>query len=193
MKPMIKLFFKLYLKVRSLELCFCVKATCENSLISTAFGITDFNVIGEKPSISDDGKFIAFMGSENTLGTGIFGIRSDINPRELYKIAGETGLSSVGKNTRIGVNGASGKYTITFLATSTSGVLGLYVNQVELSNDSPPKVKEPILILEVGDKIDDLPGAIQEFGLYDPVNSYGNIAFWVVTDSGTQAIVRGAA
>lgn len=161
---------------------------------------TDFTVIGEKPGISDDGQLVVFMGVHKTLGAGIFGVLTSVRPPFLlFKIAGDTGFSSLGTNTRIGVNHSSATgqdFTVVYLAARATGgpvatdPIGLFVSHVDVANPSSPKISEPLLALQVGNQIPGLAGLVQEIRLYDPVNNRGQSALWVKTSAG-QAIVRG--
>lgn len=152
----------------------------------------DYDMIAEKPSVSDDGVFVAFMGTHETLGGGIFG---DIG-RGPFKIAGVPGdgLIALYPAARVGVNRSSGSsttdYTVAYLASrQETGALGLYVTDVDITKPASPAFSEPNLVIEVGDALPNL-GTIQSIDIYDPVNNSGQLVFWVNTTTGKQAIVR---
>ena len=164
----------------------------ESDLIGAVDG---FNLIGARPGISDDGRLLTFMGVHNTLGGGIFGVQGDVGrPRPLFKIAGDSGLGSVGKNSRIGVNHAfstsADVFTVAYLATNLTGDLGLYTSEVRLMDPDPPVISEPSSVAEVGGILSGLNGNIQQLGIYDPITNCGRLVFWVSTSSGSQAIIR---
>jgi hypothetical protein len=165
---------------------------------ATALGVIDFSVIGAMPGISDDGRLVAFMGVHATLGGGIFGLQVDVTPPVLFKIAGNAGLSSVGRNTRVGVNhagdGSPNHFTVAYLATSAPAVpgqlgpMGLYISHVDVTRPAEPLA--PFPVIQVGQPIPGLSGAVQDIRLYDPINNRGQLVFWVRTDTTIQAIVR---
>ena len=87
-----------------------------------------FDTIGSKPGISDDGRFVAFMGAGPSIGAGIFGIDLDANAPTLFQIAGpplSQSFSSVGRTSRVGANRQdsddSNEYYVTFLAARATG------------------------------------------------------------------------
>jgi pimeloyl-ACP methyl ester carboxylesterase len=150
----------------------------------------DFTMIAEKPSVSDDGVFVAFMGTHQTLGGGIFG---DIGygPFEIAGIPGD-GLIALYPEARVGVNrsleNSPNKYTVVYLANrQETDVLGLYVTKVDTTIPTSPNFSEPDLVIEVGNELLDW-GTIEDIKHYDPINNSSQLAFWVRTTEG-QAIV----
>jgi hypothetical protein len=79
--------------------------------------------------------------------------------------------------------------TISYLAYGNDGNLGLYTSRLDLlsGHDS---VSNPSLVAKVGGQIPGLSGNISRIWVYDPINQSGQLAFWVATDSGTQAVVQ---
>ena len=78
-----------------------------------------------------------------------------------------------------------------FLATGTDNKLGLYDISLRIGLVPPTtySVVADKLIVEVGDTISGLAGAITGLSIYDPLNTNGQIAFWASTSS-SQAVIR---
>jgi hypothetical protein len=163
-------------------------------------GSPEFLAVGQSPGLSDDGQLLAFMGHSQADGVGIFAALGvgpmGEPPQPPFKIAGDSGFSSLSLVPRVGVNRSSAEsddeYTIVYLATSDSGSpgpLGLYTTRVNVSNPGVPVISDPTLVVEVGDVIDGVPGVVEDLALYDPVNTQGQLVFRMRT-SEVQAIVR---
>ena len=168
----------------------------------------DFNAIGQRPGISDDGRLIAFVADHQTQGVGIYAsARVQIDATTFtytvpFKIAGgESKLSAFDLNARVGVNRwgklSSDVFRVVFLAKGPSGTsgkpdtLGLYTSQVLITDDPfSPEILDPTRVLGVGEIHPELPGEINDIKLYDPVDNTGQLVFWVGTTSGDEAIVR---
>jgi len=154
----------------------------------------DFNVIGSKPGISDDGRVVVFMADDISQGPGIYmaAINSEANQAISFKVAN----ISIGSNLamRVGVNQSNGEpfdYTIVYLNEDTTG-LGLYSVRVNVSNPNAPViVSPPIRLIGAGATIVGLEslGTVQNIGLYDPINNNSQLVFWVRATN-AQAIIR---
>jgi len=100
---------------------------------------------------------------------------------------------------RVAVNGSGygnpESYTIVFLASrkgnglADQGPLGLYTVKVDVSDREFPHISEPQLAVEVGQSVEGVPGTVDNLALYDPLNSRGELVFWIQSHS-YQAIVR---
>jgi hypothetical protein len=163
---------------------------------------SDYDALGERPGISDDGRLVAFMGAHKTQGVGIYcavigsskGVISDP-----FKITGFPGFSAFIEKARVGVGGpvlgSVSKYAVVYLAFGDSGVpgqagpLGISVSLIDLSNPNAPVIASPSRVARVGDTIAGLADPLQNIALYDPINTYGQTTFWVSTAS-RQAILR---
>ncbi len=180
---------------------------------------TSFTSLGQKPAISDDGVFVVFPGQHKTRGAGIFGwenylrfkiagLSGDgiLDPAEIWMDGNTNGKVDVGEDlgpfsafhsgSRLGVNlsgnGNPKSYTVAFLAaTNGPGTVGLYTIEVDVTDTASPNVSMPRLVAQVGDfpSVDRFPGRITEIVLHDPINSNGQLAFWVNTDAG-QAVIK---
>lgn len=100
---------------------------------------------------------------------------------------------------RVAVNrtgcGSPTFYKVVFLASRADssatgpGPLGLYTVNADASDPGTPLFSEPELVLETGQFIEGLPGAVNSIALYDPINSHGQLSFWAQCP-GSQAIIR---
>lgn len=109
-------------------------------------------------------------------------------------------FSAFYSNARVATNhagdGDPNSYTVAFLASGTiegstaPGPLGLYTVKVDVSNRADPNFSDPQRVVETTQSILDLPGTIDSITLYDPINDQAQLAFWVSTTTGRQAIVR---
>ncbi len=153
----------------------------------------DFNVMGLKPGISDDGRVMAFMAKDKNNDAGIF--VAAVNPQgrgvsfKLVDIPDDTYMDS-----RTGINlSVSGKpfeYTVAYLANSAiNGQFGLYTIDVDVSNPFAPVISKPSLLAEVGSNLGPFTTTVKDLEIYDPVNNKGQVAFWARTNS-SQAIIR---
>ena len=95
---------------------------------------------------------------------------------------------------RFGVNRAAAgtAYSLAFIAygpaaAGQTGTLGLYTMHLDVATFI---VTEPVLVLELGSALADVPGTVTDIRLYDPINTRGQLAFWIATSAGSQAIVR---
>ncbi|MEP1079566.1 Ig-like domain-containing protein [Leptolyngbya sp. PL-A3] len=100
-------------------------------------------------------------------------------------------------NSRVGVSYnllyGKGQGTVAYLAYDREGREGLYTSSFSTSvgNERLFTVQPPRLVAKVGDTIDG-PGSatIQDLEIHDPINSAGQVAFWVSLSDGKNAIVR---
>lgn len=161
---------------------------------------TDFNALGERPGISDNGTVVAFMGDHKTQGVGIFCSIINVNHEVLsgpFRITGFPGFSAFIDRARVGVNRwsylGSSHYAIAYLAFGSPGQpgpLGFYLSVIDVANSHAPTISPPLLITRVGQTIPGLADPVQNIAIYDPINSNGQLAFWVTTTSDVQAIIR---
>ena len=182
------------------------------TIATTADG--HWNNLGLRPGISDDGYFVTFSGAD-AAGAGNFlysvvtgatvriaGVAGNgiLDPGETFVDANGNGtfdpgaseidsgpFASFSMDTRVGVNGSHGSYDVVFIANGTDGKQGLYDTQITVSPTGGLSSVESSLVGEAGDNINGF--AIQTFGVYDPINSDGQIAF-AVGNGTTQAIIR---
>ena len=157
----------------------------------------DFSVLGEKPGTSDSGRFVAFMGVHKTTGVGIYGALIGSNKQVIhgpFKITDSGAFSTFFDKAKVGVNlsrtGVLDQYTVTYIARGTDGLLGLYVTAVDITNPMNPEIASAFSVLKEGDTISGLSGSVRFLEIYDPINNGGQLAFWVSTTEGTQAIVH---
>lgn len=95
--------------------------------------------------------------------------------------------------------GISSGLTTVYIATDQNNVKGIYTSRLtwddtnangELDGNEPIfTVGNPTPIIRVGDTISGL-GKVQELNIYDPINSKDQIAFYVKTDQGQEAVVK---
>ncbi len=99
-------------------------------------------------------------------------------------------------NTRIGV---SSGLTTTYFAVDQSGNEGIYTSRItwsDINNNNKLDVTEeiivssPTLVSKAGSTLPGLTGNTTDLEFYDPINNSDQVAFWVQTNSGQQAIVR---
>ena len=168
-----------------------------------------FTELGNGPGISDDGKICAFYGND-AQGPGIFATMRTTGIPVTRRVADKSnGFSSfAGGLTRVGVNTMAGSQitaTVVYLATK-DGKEGIYCSLLTFPKEAaqPWEISSPRLVTESGDILyeDDngdgvfqpsrekaLGGTVKALKMYDPVNSKGEIAFWVQTDTGEQGII----
>ncbi|MFZ1631369.1 MAG: M23 family metallopeptidase, partial [Anaerolineae bacterium] len=142
-------------------------------------------------------------------GPGIFASISTTAGRIIQRVAGlADGFSSFDSDSRVGVNATQGSQravTIVYIAydiSSPTPKKGLYTQRLSFFgtgeyafNPIQPGsfvVISPTLVTRQDQSIDGLPGTIQDLHLYDPVNNRdrGDVAFWVSTSTGAQAVIR---
>lgn len=171
-----------------------------------------FTSVGRLPGISDDGKVIVFVGEHQTQGTGLFmstfdsghfnapvkiaGISGDgrLDPGEVYEGNPSIDVGFFGSlemETRIGVNHWGGpnsnQYAVAISATDPDGTQGLH--NVMVTVDGPGEVifNEHRTILNFGEAVPGV-GSVSGLSMYDPINNFGQMAFWV--DAGGGKIVK---
>lgn len=167
-----------------------------------------FTSLGSSPGISDNGNVVGFYGADGQ-GIGIFASISNGGSRILKRIVGVAdGFTSFVTDSRIGVRDSQNyprSATLVYLGTR-SGKLGLYSTLVTypLTPSGGFEIGPTRSIVETGDAVfedrnDDgllsigersIAGQVQSIAVYDPINRSGQIAFWMQSDSGAQAIIR---
>ena len=167
---------------------------------ATSLGIAtsdDFDGIGARPGISDDGNVVAFVGDDKVEGLGIF--VATINQENLvvrFKIAdlpaGHSYLDfPVVINHSAGPSSSGYEYTVAYMAHSPTGKLGLYTITTDVTDPFHPVASDPRLVVEVGEQVGNLGiGTAQDIWINDALNNFGELLFWVRTTTGLQAIVR---
>ena len=159
---------------------------------------TDYNAIGNKPGVSDNGFIVGIMGNHKTLGPGVY-IRVDntgghtfVGPFKVSDITADTSLDN-----RVGINKLTNDssiwvdYIVTYMAKNpTNGALGLYARKVNIANPGSPVIYPAVLLAEVGQTIGDFSITVSDIYTYDPVNNHGEIVFWVKTAANTQAVIK---
>ena len=152
--------------------------------------------MGQRPGVSDDGAVAAFFGDHETDGVGIFVEIGGGIPA--FKIAGAPAFfSAFTIGPRVGVNrdvaSAGNVYTVAYLAFGAGGApgpLGLYTTKLDITNPASPVISDPVLVVQQNQSVSGLPGTIQNIATYDPINTGGQLVFWVATSTGDEAILR---
>jgi hypothetical protein len=155
---------------------------------------SDFNAIGEAPGISDDGNVVAFVADHKTQGFGIFVsifTSGDFTPIKIVGIGNN--FTNFSLQFRVGINlsntDSATEYTLAYIGFGPTGKLGLYTTTIDITNPLSPTTLKTSCVVEVEDEIDGLGGTVNNIKVYDPINNSGQVAFWVSTTIGDQAIV----
>jgi hypothetical protein len=161
----------------------------------------EFNEIGQRPGISDDGRIVAFAAVHKTDGVGIYvSICIQLDPNTFtYSVpekivGGASDLSAFDLNSRVGVNrserDSSTFYTIAFLAKRPTDFpligpdpLGLYTAEIQVNSDGLVNASTPHLVLEQDQTVPGMSEEIKDIKLYYPINNKGQLVFWVSTDT----------
>ena len=154
----------------------------------------DFNAVGSKPGISDDGRVVVFMGDAKTQGPGIYmaAINSQ-NQSVSFKVVSLPPGSDL--DYRVGVNHSQtsqlNDYLVAYMVADSAGSRALYTIRVDVSNPYSPQIAAPDLVVETGSPIQSLPslGAVLDIQVNDPVNNHGQLVFWLQTGT-SEAIVH---
>ena len=155
-----------------------------------------------------------------TSGAGIFlSVNTTSYGRIIVRVSGTTGSgdSAFDADKRVAVTSVQGAgpaftdpaVTVVFMGTdSVTHNDALFCNRVDLfpasgevfdpANPASFRVNTDTVIAEVGDQINGVgvdvngvPGTIKSLNIYDPVNSSGNVAFWVSTNTGGERCCSG--
>jgi Ca2+-binding RTX toxin-like protein len=176
---------------------------------------SQFSDIGRSPGITDNGQVVTFYGElsqagadalntaqpeSNQLdpGPGIFvSVAVTSGERIVQRVAGidsSGSIASFDKNSRVAVAYDGGSFSdgliAVYLATSTGGKQGVYVNHVDVANIAAPSFSAPSVVLEAGDIVDGIAATVESVSVYDPVNNAGHIALWAGFSDGSSAILR---
>jgi hypothetical protein len=179
----------------------------DKNLITIKDISTNFTSLGANPRISDDGTVIAFYGVlsnegakayQTTPGEGIFAYR--VADEAIERIAGVSGngfldqgetwedanvngkvepgedqgtFAKFDPDAPVGVNAQKTGYTVAYIGYDKQNNKGLYSTNFGFSNDDN-QLLLPALIIEQG-------AGISDVAIYDPINTKGEIAFWVDT------------
>lgn len=123
----------------------------------------------------------------------------DNNSNGVVDSGEDTGLiGSFAADERLGVsfnqtnNGGYGN--VAYLAKDRSGQEVLFSSQFNLSSSATEPTITTSLVTKVGEQANDvssgLTGNIQDINIYDPINSKGQVAFWLKTTTSEEAIVQ---
>lgn len=154
----------------------------------------DFNAIGNKPGISDDGRVVVFMGDSKTEGPGIYMVT--INPQN-QTVRFKAITLPLGSNLdyRVAVNHSQlsqlNEYLVTYMVADAGGSRALYSVRIDVTNPFSPQIAAPDLVADTGNPLQGLPSLsiVQDIQINDPVNNHGQLAFWVLTDT-AEAIIH---
>jgi len=154
---------------------------------------TQFTAIGNKPGISHDGNVIAYMGKHPTMGTGIFAFVWNPSTSQWLgaTLIGIPSTSSL--NYRVGVNKiATNQYEIVFLAPDSSSNLTLLSFTLDISGLPSSISLSPLIdIAQVSQPMGSIANStVQSIQTFYPVNTKGQVAFWVNTTNNVQMILR---
>lgn len=150
------------------------------------------------------GYFVCIKSDSGLVYKRVAGVASNgaIDPGETWIDANHNGTVDVGEDAgpfadfsadaRVSVQSCGKDAQIVYTAIGTDGKLGLYISTLFLPEPGGDTytVGPPGLIIEQGYVLDGLVGDIQDIVANDPVNKSGEIAFWVSTTTGAQAVVR---
>ncbi len=139
-------------------------------------------------------------------GPGIFASVQTATRRVIIRVAGTggnaQGLPGVGAfdaNNRVAVNSiqniaVGNSFTVAFMGQSPGPIIsdGIYVNLVNVfgipSNPTGFRPNINTVVAQVGDSLSGVPGTIQALNIDDSINSTGQVAFWVNTGGGVDAV-----
>ncbi len=155
---------------------------------------------GHKPGISTDGSTVGFLGTRGH-GAGIFvSIADDSGGRSIppIRIAGENSgdnFTAFVDDQRVGVSsmkfGFGNKYQVVnvVFAGTRNGVTGIYFSTVGILAGQVQTPSPPVKLIAIGEVPDGVTSPIASFELYHPMNSQGQVAFWVTLADGSNAIL----
>jgi hypothetical protein len=107
----------------------------------------------------------------------------------------ETGPFSALLDVRASVTNRHGDLDAVFVSyvAESAGAKGVYTTQLTFpsAGSTEYSIGRPSKVIEVGDSIAGLSGSIADVNVHDSINDSGQIAFWVTTSTGADAIVRG--
>jgi hypothetical protein len=156
-----------------------------------------FTSLDSWPGISQDGQVVAFYGIDAN-GPGIFIVTNTSGGfagSVPFRIAGTAqGFSSFQTFSRVAVKTSPeqpGSGIVVYLGTQNK-VTGIYVSKFQLPVGSPAAVSYPVPVVVEGQTLWNNPtfsGAVQSLTIEDPLNVNGNVAIFVQTTGGSQAIV----
>lgn len=184
----------------------------------TIAGPPDFAALGQAPGVGPDGRVVAFYGDLTAAGAaaisaaqpaytplaagpGVFAsVTTATHGRVLVRVAaaggpGATAVATFDANTRVGVNsaGAGAAVTVVFMGLDAGGHDGVYSDRLAFAGGAadptgftPGPAK---LIVQTGDSVTGVAGAIQSVNIYDPVDAKGDVVFWTNHGGGVNAVV----
>jgi hypothetical protein len=158
----------------------------------------NFSSLDSLPGISEDGQEVAFNGSDAS-GPGIFLATAGSTGFSAYRIDRIVGTPADGLNafatfSRVAVKTLPQNQLgfVAYLGTK-SGISGLYITEFQsLGLSLPPLVSLPNVVVTNGQTLPGLTGTVQSLSIQDPINTNGDVAFFVQTTTGAQAIVLAA-
>ena len=153
-----------------------------------------FSSIGRMPSISEDGRLVAFyavlsadgataFGTES--GPGIFVAHWDGAAWPIFRAAPDTGATFDGfdVNQCVAINGLkndSSTAVLVFGATKKGGVRTIYSGRMDVNANRFAPLQS---VVAVGETVGDV-GRVSDYYLYDPLNGAGQAALWLKGDGG---------
>jgi hypothetical protein len=183
--------------------------------VGAACSLPGFDALGSAPGISQDGSVVVFYGVldaaaapgyNTTPGPGIFasvGLPGGV--RTLYRVAGVGGdITGFEPSASVAVNATRSALradTVEFTAITAQGD-EIYASMLNLPSDlanprgtanldpntsTNPPAPGPTPVAWVGE-VTSL-GTITSLSAYHSLNNAGQIAFWIQTDAGTQAVL----
>ena len=127
-----------------------------------------------------------------------------LDPGETWTDSNSNGVVDAGEDdglfidfnidTRVAVNNTDGEKqrvaTVTFQADNRKGKGGLYASRIAIDyDDNRVFVLPPTAVVEMDQTLPGIGGTVEDFETYDPVNTRGQIAFWLRTSAG-EFVVR---
>ncbi|MCX7422704.1 MAG: Ig-like domain-containing protein, partial [Planctomycetia bacterium] len=180
----------------------------DDGTVITFYGERDENGDG----VSEPGIFASIKTDQGRVVKRIAGVAGNgyLDPGETFDDTNDNRKLDPGEDkglidhfdtaARVGVGTFSPqKSTIVFVAYDAAGHKGIYTSDLTSSDDANPKTVEvspSSLVVDSSKPIVAFIGnvqtqlTIQNLSVYDPINKSGQIAFWVKTADGTDAILR---
>jgi len=161
----------------------------------------EYDVLGERPAISDDGRVVAFMAVHASQGPGIYA--AVIGPNQQvtagpFRITDSAEYSAFFEAAHVGVNrsriDSMDRYSVAFLAR-IAGVgqeVALHVVELDIAQPTAPRVSPAIEVLRAGEIVPGLADPVAFIDMYDSINNQGDLTFWVSTAT-QRAIVKARA
>jgi hypothetical protein len=150
----------------------------------------DFEAIGSRPAISDDGLVTTFLAKEPGFAPSVYVTAFGDSGAFQFQLA-EVG-SAVLLERRAAVNHAAAdrphEYLALYLARDGART-ALWAHRFDVTDPARPLDLGRASIVAIGEEIPGLRGRVADVEVWDSVNDRGELAFWVLTDL-AQSIVR---